>query len=132
MNNHEERYKSLKKPSWAPPKEVFAPMWTLLYFLMFLSFGYVFVQTITGNNSWEIFLPFALNLFFNILYTPIEFKLKNNLLALIDVLLILVTLIWAFFIVWGIYPNVVYINIFYLIWVLFAFVLQLNIYLLNK
>jgi tryptophan-rich sensory protein len=48
-------------------------------------------------------LPFILNLIFNILFTPIQFGLKNNLLATVDILLVLGTLIWALV---AIYPHV--------------------------
>jgi len=79
-----------------------------------------------------IALPFILNLIFNFLFTPLQFGLKNNLLASIDILLVLATLIWAMF---AIYPHlrwVAYIQIPYLLWVTFATILQLTITYLNK
>jgi len=80
-------------------------------------------------------LPFALNLVFNFAFTPIQFGLKNNLLAAIDILLVVGTLIWALVAIWYTSPElrwVVYVNIPYLIWGTFATVLQLTITYLNK
>jgi len=77
-------------------------------------------------------LPFILNLVFNFAFTPVQFGLKNNLLAAADILLVLSTLIWAMA---AIYPHVhwiAYIQIPYLLWVLFATVLQLTITYLNR
>lgn len=77
-------------------------------------------------------LPFILNLIFNFSFTYLQFGLKNNLLAAIDILLILGTLIWAMA---AIYPHarwIAYIQIPYLLWVSFATVLQLTITYLNK
>lgn len=77
-------------------------------------------------------LPFILNLIFNIIFTPIQFGLKNNLLALIDIVLVLVTLIWAMV---AIYPHakwITYIQIPYLLWVSFAIILQITVTYLNR
>lgn len=80
-------------------------------------------------------LPFALNLFFNFAFNPIQFGLKNNFLASIDIVLVLGTLIWALLSICRVSSElrwVVYVNIPYLIWVSFATVLQLTITFLNK
>ena len=77
-------------------------------------------------------LPFLLNLIFNFAFTPIQFGLQNNLLAALDILLVLGTLIWAML---AIFPHarwLTYIQAPYLLWVLFATVLQLTITFLNK
>ena len=77
-------------------------------------------------------LPFVLNLIFNFAFTPLQFGLKNNLLAAIDILFVLGTLIWAMA---AIYPHarwITYIQIPYLLWVSFATVLQLTITYLNR
>jgi tryptophan-rich sensory protein len=50
-------------------------------------------------------LPFALNLIFNLAFTPIQFGLKNNLLATFDILLVVGTLIWALVAVWNASPD---------------------------
>jgi translocator protein len=50
--------------------------------------------------------------------------LKNNVLALIDILLLIVTLVWLMVSIYTYYPWITYIQIPYLLWGLFAFVLQ--------
>ncbi len=128
-------YSTLVKPSWSPPSWLFGPVWTVLYIIIAVSFGTVFYRAFTGKLSWIIALPFALNLLFNFLFTPLQFGLKNNLLAAIDIVLVLGTLIWALLALWHAHPELrwaVYANIPYLLWVSFATVLQLTITYLNK
>jgi len=77
-------------------------------------------------------LPFVLNLIFNFAFTPLQFGLQNNLLAAIDIVFVLTTLIWAMVAVWPYLRPVVYANIPYILWVCFATVLQLTITYLNR
>ena len=125
-------YSKLKKPSWAPPSWLFGPVWTFLYILIILSFGKVFLMTWQNEVALIIALPFALNLIFNFIFTPIQFKLKNNLLAAADILLVLATLIWSMLVIYPFAPWIAYIQIPYLLWVSFATVLQLTVTYLNK
>ncbi|MCE9517455.1 tryptophan-rich sensory protein, partial [Candidatus Nomurabacteria bacterium] len=60
------------------------------------------------------------------------FGLKNNTLAAIDILLVLVTLIWAMVAIFPYAKWITYIQIPYLMWVSFATVLQLTITYLNR
>jgi translocator protein len=124
-------YQKLIKPIWAPPSWVFGPVWTVLYAIIALTFGTVFWNALTKKISWYVALPFVLNLIFNLLFTPIQFGLKNNLLAAVDILLVLFTLIWALFSIYPYMKWVTYANLPYLLWVLFATVLQLTITFLN-
>jgi translocator protein len=124
-------YQKLIKPDWAPPSWVFGPVWTFLYILIAISFGAVFYKTATKQLAFAIALPFILNLIFNFAFTPLQFGLQNNILAAVDILLVLGTLIWAMM---AIYPHaawIAYANIPYLLWVSFATVLQLTITYLN-
>lgn len=125
-------YSQLIKPSWSPPAWLFGPVWTFLYVLIAVSFGKVFLMFFQKKVSFIVILPFILNLIFNFAFTPLQFGLKNNLLAAVDIILVLGTLIWAII---AIYPHarwVAYIQIPYLLWVSFATILQLTITYLNK
>ncbi len=127
-------YQTLIKPIWAPPAWLFGPVWTMLYVIIAVSFITVFYKAFTKQISWMVALPFALNLIFNFAFTPIQFVLKNNLLASLDILLVFATLVWALYAVWQASPNlrwVVYANIPYLLWVTFATCLQFTITYLN-
>ena len=127
-------YSQLMKPTWAPPSWLFGPVWTVLYGIIAVTYGTVFYKAFAGKLSWAVALPFALNLIFNLAFTPIQFGLKNNWLAALDILLVVGTLIWAFVAVWRASPDlrwVVYANVPYLIWGIFATVLQLTITYLN-
>lgn len=125
-------YSQLIKPSWAPPAWIFGPVWTMLYALMAISFGTVFYKAFTGTLPWAVALPFALNLIFNFAFTPLQFGLKNNLLATGDILLVLVTLIWAMVVIYPHMRWIAYMQIPYLLWVSFATFLQLTITYLNR
>ena len=125
-------YSQLIKPTWSPPSWIFGPVWTFLYVLIAFSFGKVFLMVYQKQIPALVALPFVLNLIFNFSFTYFQFGLKNNLLAATDILLVLITLIWAII---AIYPHlrwISYIQIPYLLWVSFATVLQLTITYLNK
>jgi len=125
-------YLELKKPAWAPPGSVFGLVWSVLYILIFLSFGTVFYQAVVGSLPFVVSLPFILNLVFNFSFTYFQFGLKNNLLASVDIVLVTVTLVWAMVLIWPYLCWVTLINIPYLLWVLFATALQLTITSLNR
>lgn len=136
-------YSTLIKPSWAPPSWLFGPVWTILYIFIALSFGKVFLLAIQKQISWWVALPLILNLFFNFIFTPIQFGLKNNYLAAVDILLVLTTLLWALFNIYSVSLKLsiekgvdirwaFYLLIPYLLWVAFASVLQLTVTYLNR
>ena len=132
--NEPTQYAALIKPFWSPPSWVFGPVWTVLYAIIAVSFGTVFYKAFTKEIPWIVALPFALNLLFNFAFTPIQFGLKNNLLASLDILLVVGTLVWALYAVWHNVPElrwVVYANIPYLLWGTFATCVQLTITYLN-
>ena len=132
MNTNYTWYSKLIKPTWAPPSWLFGPVWSVLYIIIAVSFGTVFYKVFNKQLSWLIALPFVLNLFFNFIFTYLQFGLKSNILAAIDITLVFVTLVWAMI---AIYPHIKWvalINIPYLLWVCFATVLQFTVTYLNK
>lgn len=124
-------YQALQKPSWAPPSWLFGPVWAVLYTIIAISYGTVGWMFLQKKIGWMVLLPFLLNLIFNLAFSPIQFGLQNNLLAAIDIVLVLVTLIWAMKAIFPYAPWVAYINIPYLLWVSFATILQITITFLN-
>lgn len=131
-NQSYQTYSEYIKPDWAPPNYLFGPVWTFLYLLIFLSYGFVFKEFFLKNLPFIVVLPFILNLIFNFAFTYFQFGLKNNFLASIDILLILFTIVWAMYTIYRYAPWVTYIQIPYLLWVSFATVLQLTITYLNR
>ncbi len=124
-------YSQLVKPSWAPPAWLFGPVWSILYILIAVSFGKVFFMLWKKEIPFLIALPFVLNLVLNFVFTYLQFGLKSNFLAAVDILLVLGTLVWAMFAIYPYTKWVTYIQIPYLLWVSFATVLQLTITYLN-
>jgi len=130
--NEVSYYTELIKPFWAPPAWLFGPVWTVLYVLIFISFGFVFYKALKGKIPRLVALPFLLNLIFNFIFTPIQFGLKNNILASIDIVLVVGTLIWALLAIWRHFRWILYINLPYLLWGSFATILQFTITYLNR
>ena len=131
MNNTTSWYTTIIKPSWAPPSWLFSPVWTILYILIIISFSKVFYLFFKKEIGIWVVLPFILNIIFNLAFSPIQFGLQNNILASIDIILILSTIIWSMKVIFPYAPWVTYMQIPYLAWVSFATVLQLTVTYLN-
>ncbi len=125
------QYQQFIRPDWAPPSWLFGPVWSVLYLIIIFTFGYVLYLGIKKRISRYVLLPFGINILANIAFTPIQFGLQNNLLASIDILIVLFSCVWF---MKAIYPHAKWValaNIPYLLWVSFATVLQLTITGLN-
>lgn len=130
-SNTQAWYAALEKPFFAPPAWLFGPVWSVLYVLIALSFGYVFWQVLKGVWPKSIAVPFLLNLIANLLFSPIQFGLQSNLLASVDILIVLGTIVWMVRSVWKYNQLVALVQIPYALWVSFATVLQLTITWMN-
>ena len=131
-----ENYSELLKPSWAPPSWIFGPVWTVLYAMIIIAFGGVFMRTFFPSSQdlkipFMVALPFILNIVFNLAFTPIQFGLRNLPLATLDIFLVLITLIWAMVVIFPYMRWVTYMMIPYAVWVGFATVLQTTITVIN-
>lgn len=124
-------YESLIKPSFAPPSWLFGPVWSVLYTIIFITFGIIFYRIYKGEFSKKLAIPLGLNLLFNFLFSPIQFGLQNNILAAIDITLVLITIIWSVNLLLKESKTLAYLQIPYLLWVSFATILQYSITVLN-
>ena len=99
-------YNSLEKPSWTPAPATIGLIWQILYPIIIVTFGFVFVQMFRGRVSWKVALPFAINLVANLIFTPIQFGMRNLPLAAVDILIVWATIIWCVVAVWRHYRCV--------------------------
>jgi tryptophan-rich sensory protein len=107
-------------------------VWSVLYLIIAVSFGYVGYLFATGAVAFSVLLPFILNLAANILYTPLQFKVRNYLLASVDIVVVWGTIVEFMVLVYPYAPWVAYVNIPYLVWVSFATGLQFTVAWMNR
>lgn len=124
-------YNSLNKPEWTPAPKTIGNIWQILYPVIIVSFGYVFLQAYKGKVSWYVALPFAINLVANILFTSIQFGMRNMPLAALDIVVVWSTIIWSMAAIWPYSLWVMLAQIPYFVWVSIATVLQITITLSN-
>ena len=124
-------YMQFQQPWFAPPSWLFGPVWSVLYVIIIVSFGYTVWLWSQKKIPSKVLMPFIVNIVSNVLFTPIQFGLQNNLLALIDIIVVLFSIMWCIKAIWHHKRWVAYAQIPYLLWVSFATVLQASITWLN-
>jgi benzodiazapine receptor len=127
-----EWYQSLAKPSWTPASRTIGLIWQILYTIIIATFGFVFVQAGRGRLPLLVALPFAINLVANLIFTPIQFGMRNLPLAAVDILVVWGTIVWMMLAVWPHYRWVAVAQVPYFVWVSIATVLQLSITWMNR
>ncbi|MCA9359106.1 tryptophan-rich sensory protein [Candidatus Kaiserbacteria bacterium] len=125
------KYAEWVQPWFAPPAWVFGPVWSVLYLIIAISFGFVFYKVWKGEIPKIVALPFAVNLLANFSFTPVQFGLQNLPLASVIILVVLGSLLWAMCAIKPYAKWVMFAQIPYLVWVSFATILQLSITYLN-
>ena len=125
-------YNSLAKPSWTPTPATIGLIWQILYPIILVSFSFVFVQALRGKVGRWVALPFAINLVANLIFTPIQFGMRNLPLATVDILVVWATIIWCMITVWPHFKWVAIAQVPYFVWVSLATVLQLSITWMNR
>ncbi|MFO0908106.1 MAG: TspO/MBR family protein [Isosphaeraceae bacterium] len=124
-------YQGLAKPGWTPSPPIIGMIWNILYPIILITFGYVFLQAARRRIPPRVALPFGINLVANLIFTPIFFGLRNLPLASMDILVVWATLVWMIVSVWNHARWVALAQFPYLVWVSIATYLQLAITWLN-
>lgn len=132
INSVQTWYQYLNKPFFSPPNWVFGPVWTLLYLLMGVSAYLIWRKGLKKKNIKPALIYFSVQLFFNFLWSIIFFGLHSPFVALIDIVLLLVTIFITILKFYNISKPAAYLLIPYILWVSFATLLNLSIILLNK
>lgn len=126
-----EWYATLNRPSFNPPVWIFGPVWTTLYFLMGISLFLIWKQDTSKERNLAI-LVFMFQLLFNFSWSFIFFYFNMIGFALIEIILLWISIVIMLVLFYKIKPIAAYINIPYLLWVTFATVLNGSYFLLNR
>ncbi|MBP7842901.1 tryptophan-rich sensory protein [Candidatus Woesebacteria bacterium] len=124
-------YATLNKPFFAPPNWLFGPVWTLLYFMMGVSFFLIWKQGLQKKKIKTASMYFLAQLALNFIWSPIFFGFRAPLFALV-----VIVAMWAMIVMTmkKFYPLsrfAFYLLVPYLLWVSFATLLNAAIVLLN-
>lgn len=124
-------YDALAKPAWTPSPRTIGLVWQTLYPVIIVTFLFVFLQAARRKIDRRVAWPFVVNLVSNLIFTPIQFGLRNLPLASLDILIVLGSLIWMIAAIWKYHRWVALAQVPYLIWVCIATVLQMSITWMN-
>jgi tryptophan-rich sensory protein len=120
------------KPSWTPTPSTITLIWAILYPIIVVSFGFVFVKAFLGKVGWKLAIPFAINLIANLLFMPIFSGTRSVPLAAVDIVIVWTTIIWCVVAIWPVCKWVSVAQASYFVWVSIATVIQLSITAMNR
>lgn len=122
-------YPHLNKPALTPPNEAFPIAWTVLYILMGLSIGLIYLTD--SDQKPALRNLFIFQLFFNFMWSIVFFVRQNISGGLICIVILEWLLIWYAFRTWPIRKLSSILFWPYIAWVGFAIYLNIYIYLYN-
>lgn len=131
MQDYAWEYISYILPSRAPPSRLFGPVRTVLYILIAISYGYMFIKIIQKKLPRYIGLILIINLIANFLFTYLRFTQANLLLWFIDILIVWITIVASIVTMRNRIRRIAYMQIPYLLRVSFASILALRIFIHN-
>lgn len=123
-------YITLNKPSFNPPNYLFAPVWTFLYLLMGISL-FIIWRSPMGQIRTNALIIFTIQILLNFLWSFLFFKFKMPGLALIEIIMIWISILVMIVIFSRISKPAAYLQVPYLLWVSFATILNAAIWHLN-
>ena len=125
-------YQGLRKPAWQPPDWLFGPVWTLIFALAALAFVAAWRAAPDGRIRTWIVLLFAVNGFFNVLWSAFFFRLHRPDWALVEVGLLWLSILLMIVTLARVSKTASRLLIPYIVWVTFAALLNLAVVRLNQ
>jgi translocator protein len=123
-------YTRLVRPEWAPPPDLFGPVWTVLYALMGIAAWLIW--RIDGFRTARTALVlFLVQLSLNALWSWLFFGWHLGALAFADIVLLWALIVATLIAFWRISPLAGALLVPYLLWVSFASVLSYSVWQLN-
>lgn len=123
-------YADLVRPDWAPPAQVFSPVWTVLYLLMAVAAWLVWC--ISGWRSARTALTlYLVQLAFNALWSWLFFGWRMGAAAFAGIVLLWLLIAVTTVAFWRIRPLAGALLLPYLAWVSFAAFLNYSVWQLN-
>jgi tryptophan-rich sensory protein len=119
-------YRSLELPPWQPPGAVFGPVWTVLYLLAGAS-AFLAWREVRGSRRRPVLALYAANGVLNAAWTVIFFRAHRPLLAWVEILLLLATIVALIVLVRPFSRPAAAALVPYALWVAFAATLNLSI-----
>jgi tryptophan-rich sensory protein len=123
-------YSTLNKPPLTPPDGVFSPVWTALYITIAVSILLYYRSSAKSHVGWTSAV-LVLHLTTNFAWTFLFFGLRSPAMALVDIIVLDISLIVLLFWFWKSRALAGALLIPYLAWVLFATYLNYGFYRLN-
>lgn len=124
-------YQGLHKPAWQPPDWLFGPAWTIIFALAVVSAVSAWRSANDKTQrEWVIGL-FAMNGFFNVLWSTLFFALKRPDWSLIEVGFLWLAILLPMIVFWQNSRTASLCLLPYLLWVSFAAFLNLTVVRLN-
>jgi benzodiazapine receptor len=124
-------YGDLRKPSFNPPNWIFAPVWSVLYFLMALSAWLVWCGTDWGGRQLPLTLFFA-QLALNAAWSGLFFRLRRPGMALVEILFLFAAIVATGLSFRSVSGLAFWLMVPYALWVVFAALLNFKIWQLNS
>lgn len=124
-------YAQLQKPFFSPPNWLFAPVWTILFFLMGVSLFLVWNEKEKGKNIKSAISVFVIQFILNILWSLVFFGLHSPFYGFLVIILLWLAILFTIFKFYQVSKQAAYLLIPYIIWVSFAAVLNWAILTLN-
>jgi len=124
-------YVTLNKPVFNPPNWIFAPVWTLLYILMGIAAGLVWIRGFYHIWVKTALYHFGFQLLLNGLWSIVFFGFKEPAWALLVILALLVLILLTIKWFKVVSKTAAYLLVPYLLWVCFATILNFSIWQLN-
>ena len=123
-------YTQLVRPDWAPPPEVFGPVWTVLYALMGISAWMIW--RVGGFRAARTALTlFLVQLVVNALWSWLFFGWHLGALAFADIVVLWALVLATLIVFWRLDRWAAALLVPYLLWISFAAALNLAVWQLN-
>lgn len=124
-------YNSLNTPPLSPPDFLFGIVWPILYILMGISAFLVFTADASRMDKTRALIVFGIQLFLNIIWSPIFFGVLNLWLAVVVVLALDIVMLFTIYLFFQIRKVSGILLVPYVLWIFFATYLTIGCAILN-